>query len=84
MGESREPLSESRGEVSNFCDTEVLADFFGEMIVDLIVARYGGTSIFPGITPPGMISTFADQDATVFGQVAHKIAPLHTMIGSSM
>jgi hypothetical protein len=51
----------------NFWNVEILADFSGEMIIDFIVARYGGTSILGWIAPPGMISTFPNQNATVCG-----------------
>jgi hypothetical protein len=50
-----------------FRNIQGFADFPGEMLVDLVVARNRRTSIFARIPPPGMISTLPDQHTPMFG-----------------
>ncbi len=62
---------------------EILADFPRQKILNLVVAWNSRATILGCIAPPGMISALANENAAVFGQVAHQLAPLHSMIGSS-
>ena len=56
---------------------KVAADFLPEVVGNLTVSRHGGPLIEPRISPPRMVSTLANQDATIINHVANNISPLH-------
>jgi hypothetical protein len=56
---------------------EVTADFLHEVIGNLTMSRHGGPLIDRRISPPRMVSTFANQLATMSHHVENKISPLH-------
>jgi hypothetical protein len=56
---------------------KVTADFLHEVVGNLTMSRHGGPLIDRRISPPRMVSTFANQLATMIHHVANNISPLH-------
>ena len=57
--------------------TQILADARRRRILDLPMARHGGTPLRCGIVIHGVTATFPDDNATVRFEMAHQINALH-------
>jgi hypothetical protein len=52
-----------------FGNSQIPADFTGEEFIDLRMPWYSGTAVGHRIAPPRMIAAFADENATLRGQM---------------
>jgi hypothetical protein len=68
---------------SRLRNTQVVANFANEMIVDFSVPWNGAASARLSVAPPRVAAAFAEQHAAMSLKVRNKIAPFHTVMGNS-
>src|SRR5215210_4711318 len=64
-------------------NAQVLANFVGQYVTDLGVAKESRPAVLGGLVPPGMVHAFSKKFATVAAQLTQQLAALHKAMRSS-